>query len=299
MNQLQSAVERNLNTSITDWYKIDQQNVVAELNSDVILGLGSSEALNRLQQFGPNEVSVDEKTSAWKILVAQFKNILIVILIVAVALSMILGHVIEAIAITAILLFTVVLGFMQEYRAERAIEALQEMAAPHATVIRDGQETEIPAREIVPGDLILIRAGNRVPADARLLEAFNLKVEESALTGESVPSEKNVATLITANISAGDQKNMVFAGTTATYGRGRGIVVATGMQTFFGKIAQMLQNVEVTQTPLQQNLDRLGRILARSAIIVVLLTVILGLFRDQPFLEMIIFGIALAGGCCS
>ncbi|MCI0617727.1 cation-translocating P-type ATPase, partial [bacterium] len=195
---------------------------------------------------------------------------------------------------TAILLFSVILGFLQEYRAERAIEALRQMAAPRATVLRDGQEFEIPAREIVPGDLILIRAGNKIPADARLLEAFNLKVEESPLTGESVPSEKNAATLMAANISAGDQKNMVFAGTTATYGRGRGIVVATGMQTFFGKIARMLQEVEVTKTPLQENLDKLGRTLARSAIIVVLLIVVLGLFRGQPLLEMIIFGIALA-----
>ncbi len=294
MNRIQTGTERNLITTDIDWYKIDPLIVVKELNSDVTLGLSSLEATTRLQQYGPNEVSAGKKTSAWKIFLAQFKNILIVILIVAVGLSIILGHTIEAIAITAILLFAVVLGFLQEYRAERALEALQQMAAPRATVVRDGHEFEIPAREIVPGDVILIRAGNKIPADARLLEAFNLKVEESPLTGESVPSEKNAATLLTANISAGDQTNMVFAGTTAIYGRGRGIVVATGMQTLFGKIARMLQEVEITKTPLQENLDKLGRTLARSAIIVVLLIVVLGLFRAQPLLEMIIFGIALA-----
>ncbi|MCI0613999.1 HAD-IC family P-type ATPase, partial [bacterium] len=294
MNRIQTGTERNLITTDIDWYKIDPLIVVKELNSDVTLGLSSLEATTRLQQYGPNEVSAGKKTSAWKIFLAQFKNILIVILIVAVGLSIILGHTIEAIAITAILLFAVVLGFLQEYRAERALEALQQMAAPRATVVRDGHEFEIPAREIVPGDVILIRAGNKIPADARLLEAFNLKVEESPLTGESVPSEKNAATLLTANISAGDQTNMVFAGTTAIYGRGRGIVVATGMQTLFGKIARMLQEVEITKTPLLENLDNLGRTLARSAIIVVLLIVVLGLFRAQPLLEMIIFGIALA-----
>jgi Ca2+-transporting ATPase len=278
----------------TDWYKIDQQLVTAELKSDVTVGLSSSEAAIRLKQYGPNEVLIGHKTSGWTIFFAQFKNILIVILIVAVGLSIILGHTLEAIAITVILLFAVILGFLQEYRAERAIEALRQMAAPHATVVRDGQELEIPAREVVPGDLILIRAGNKIPADARLLQAFNLKVEESALTGESVPSEKNPATLLLNDIATGDQKNMVFAGTTATYGRGQAIVVATGMETFFGKIARMLEQVEVTKTPLQQNLDKLGRTLAQAAIIVVLLIVILGLLRGQPIFEMIIFGIALA-----
>jgi len=294
MNQKHTTAQTKSNIPTTDWYQIEQQLVVAEFKSDVSLGLSSSEATTRLQQYGPNEVSVGEKTSAWTIFFAQFKNILVVILIVAVGLSIILGHTIEAIAITAILLFAVILGFLQEYRAERAIEALRQMAAPRATVLRDGQELEIPAREIVPGDLILIRAGNKIPADARLLEAFNLKVEESALTGESVPSEKNSATLQLNDIATGDQKNMVFAGTTATYGRGRGIVVATGMQTFFGQIARLLQEVEITKTPLQANLDKLGRTLGVAAIIIVLLIVGLGLFRGQSLLEMIIFGIALA-----
>lgn len=294
MNGKDSTAQPKANIPVTDWYKIDQQRVITELKSDVTVGLSSSEAATRLKQYGPNEVSIGQKTSGWTIFFAQFKNILIVILIVAVVLSLILGHILEAIAITIILLFAVILGFLQEFRAERSIEALREMAAPRAAVLRDGQELQIPAQEIVPGDLILIRAGNKIPADGRLLQAFNLKVEESALTGESVASEKNPAPLLLDNIATGDQKNMVFAGTTATYGRGLAIVVSTGMETFFGKIARMLQQVEVTKTPLQENLNKLGQVLARSAIIVVLLIVGLGLLRGQPLFEMIIFGIALA-----
>ncbi|HNS38583.1 MAG TPA: HAD-IC family P-type ATPase, partial [Anaerolineaceae bacterium] len=188
----------------------------------------------------------------------------------------------------------VALGFVQEYRAERAIEALREMAAPTATVLRDGDDTEIPARELVPGDVILLNTGDRVPADARLLEAVNLQVEEAALTGESMPVEKHTQPLDNPELSVGDRKNMVYAGTAVTYGRGRALVAATGMQTEFGKIAQMLQTVETGKTPLQHNLDKLGAVLARAAFVVVALIVAVGLVRGQPLVEMLIFGIALA-----
>ena len=277
-----------------NWHSKDVASVLRDFNTDPAKGISSEEALRRLNEYGPNEVTAGEKISAWSIFISQFKNILIVILVAAVVLSLILGHTVESIAISAILLFAVILGFLQEYRAERAIEALQKMAAPHATVIRDGKEMEIEARNVVPGDIILVRAGARIPADARLVEAFNLQVEEAALTGESVPSEKDVARLDTEKLPAGDQKNMIFAGTIATYGRGRAIVVATGMQTMFGRIAQMLQTVQPGKTPLQQNLNRVGHMLARSAIVVVLLIVGVGFLRGQPLLEMIIFGIALA-----
>ena len=224
----------------------------------------------------------------------QFKNTLILILLVAVVLSAFLGHTLEAVVIAVIVLFAAGLGFAQEYRAERAMEALKRMAAPTAAVIRDGEELDLPARELVPGDIILIRAGNQIPADARLLEAFNLQVDEAALTGESVPGEKNTQQLTDPELPVGDRRNMVYAGTTATYGRGRGLVAATGMRTEFGKIAQLLQTVETGRTPLQENLDRVGRVLARIAIAVVVLIVGLGLLRGQPFLEILIFGIALA-----
>ncbi|MDH4282884.1 MAG: HAD-IC family P-type ATPase [Myxococcales bacterium] len=224
----------------------------------------------------------------------QFKNVLIIILLIATAISAFVGHGVEAIAIAVIVLFAVVLGFVQEYRAERAIEALRRMAAPTVTAIRDGQEIRMPARELVPGDLILLHAGDKVAADARLIESVNLQVEEAALTGESVAVEKNTEPLGREDLALGDRSNMVFAGTIATYGRGRAVVVGTGMNTQFGRIAKMLQSVESGKTPLQQNLDKVGRVLALAAVVVVAAIVAMGMLRGQPLLEMFIFGIALA-----
>lgn len=257
-------------------------------------GLTGAEAARRLLEYGPNELREIQRVSTWNLLLEQFKNILVLILLVAVVLSAFLGHGVEAIAIAVIVLFAVGLGFVQEYRAERAIEALRHMAAPTATVLRDGEEFEVPARDLTPGDMILLHAGDKAPADGRLIEAINLKIEEAALTGESVPVDKHTTPLADAELTLGDRKNMVYAGTAVTYGRGRAVVVATGMQTEFGQIAQLLQTVETGKTPLQQNLDKVGHTLARAALIVVLLIVVFGLFRGQPFLEMLIFGIALA-----
>jgi Ca2+-transporting ATPase len=257
-------------------------------------GISQGEAEERAAKYGPNEIQAAHRVSAWEILVSQFKNVLILILLGATVISLFLEHGVESIVIGVIVLFAVLLGFIQEYRAERAIEALRQMAAPTATVLRDGQEVKIPARELVPGDVIILHTGDRVPADGRLIESVNLQVEEAALTGESVPVEKHIQPLQTEDLPVGDRKNMVYAGTAATYGRGRALIVATGMQTEFGKIAQLLQTVETGRTPLQQNLDKVGTLLARAAFVVVAVIVALGLLRGQPFIEMLIFGIALA-----
>lgn len=275
------------------WHTLPVETVFSHLQCTPT-GLTSAEAARRLAQCGPNELQATRRISPWAILLQQFKNVLIIILLIAVGLSALLGHGIEAIAITVIVLFAVGLGFIQEYRAERAIEALRQMAAPTATVFRDGDDVELPACDLVPGDVILLQAGDRVPADARLIEAVNLQVDEAALTGESLPVEKHIAPLADPRLSVGDRKNMVYAGTVVTYGRGRAVVVATGMQTEFGQIAQMLQTIEIGKTPLQENLDKVGHTLARAALVVVLLIVALGLLRGQPLLEMFIFGIALA-----
>ncbi len=275
------------------WHTLPVEDVFSLLQSDPA-GLTSTEAARRLAQYGPNELQEIRRISPWAILLEQFKNILIIILLIAVGLSAILGHGVESIAITVIVLFAVGLGFIQEYRAERAIEALRQMAAPTATVLRDGDDVELPARNLVPGDVILLEAGDRVPADARLIEAVNLQVEEAGLTGESVPVEKHTAPLADPHLGVGDRRNMVYAGTVITYGRGRAVVVATGMRTEFGQIAQMLQTIEVGRTPLQENLDRVGHTLARAALAIVLLIVALGLLRGQAWLEMFMFGIALA-----
>jgi Ca2+-transporting ATPase len=277
----------------THWHTFTTDEIFERLKSSPH-GLSAAEAARRLQEFGPNELQVAGRVSPWTILLEQFKNVLIVILLLATALSAFLGHGIEAIAITVIVLFAVILGFIQEYRAERAIEALREMAAPAATVIRENHETRIPAHDLVPGDVILLATGDKVPADARLLDAINLQTVEAALTGESAPVEKHSHPLDGEQLATADRKNMAFAGTAVTYGRGRAIAVATGMATEFGKIARMLEGVETVKTPLQQNLDRIGKSLARAAVVVVLVIVALGLFRGQPFIEMLIFGVALA-----
>jgi Ca2+-transporting ATPase len=232
--------------------------------------------------------------SPWSLLAGQFRNVLIVILLAATALSALLGHGVEAVAITVIVIFAVLLGFVQEYRAGRAIEALREMAAPRATVIRDGVEIDLPAREVVPGDLLVLAAGNRIAADGRLIHGVNLQAQEAPLTGESTPVEKHADVVIDAAAAIGDRRNMVYAGTTVGYGRGLAVVVATGGQTEVGHIAQMLLDVQPGRTPLQANLDRLGRMLARAALAIVALIVVLGLVRGQPFVEMLVFGIALA-----
>ncbi|MBI5441446.1 MAG: cation-translocating P-type ATPase [Deltaproteobacteria bacterium] len=275
------------------WHSVTVEAVFARLRSGVE-GLSGAEAARRLAASGPNELRAAEAISPWRILLGQFGNVLILILLAATALSAFLGHAVEAVAIAVIVLFAVLLGFLQEYRAERALEALKQMAAPTATVLRDGREAELPARDLVPGDVILLAAGDRIPADVRLIETVNLQVDEAALTGESMPVQKDASELASEASALGDRRNVAYAGTAASYGRGRGVVVATGMETEFGKIAKMLETVETSRTPLQENLDRVGRILALAAVVVVSVIVALGLVRGQPFLEMLLFGTALA-----
>lgn len=275
------------------WHTLASIDILKNLTVDADKGLSSDEARKRLEQYGPNKLAVSKGVSPWGLLFQQFKNVLVIILILAVGMSAFLGHEIEAIAIAVIVLFAVILGFVQEYRAEKAMEALRKMSAPTATVVRDGEECEIPAREVVLGDIVVLSTGDRVPADGRLLESMSLQTDEAALTGESLPVEKH-ATIIPGEAAVGDQKNIVFSGTVVTYGRGRAVVVATAMQTEFGKIAGMLQAVETEDTPLQKNLDKLGKALAKTALGVVLVISIMGYMRGQPLLEIVIFGIALA-----
>ncbi|MDF2749047.1 MAG: ATPase, P-type (transporting), superfamily, subfamily [Gaiellaceae bacterium] len=276
------------------WHALDANDVAARLETSATRGLGGEEAARRLAEHGPNEIQAAHRVPPWRLLLDQFKNVLILILLVAVALSAALGHATEAVVVTVIVLFAVVLGFVQEYRAERAIEALRELAAPTATVVRDGEEVELPARDLVPGDLVLVGAGDKVPADARVTESVNLQVEEAALTGESVPVSKRTDALDGDDVAVADRANSLFAGTAVTYGRGRALVVATGMETEFGRIAHLLQGIETAKTPLQRNLDRVAGVLARAGLAVVLVVVALGLLRDEPFVEMLLFGTALA-----
>jgi Ca2+-transporting ATPase len=257
-------------------------------------GLTRAEAQRRLQLHGPNELRAPVGVSAWRTLAGQFKNLLVVILLVATGLSALLGHELEAVVIAVIVVLAIVLGFVMEYRAERALESLREMAVPTSHVVRDGAEVSLRAQDIVYGDVIALRAGDRVAADARIFEAVNLAIDESALTGESVPVHKTAETVADARAAIGDRGNMAFAGTLVTRGRGQAVVVATAMSTELGRISDLVEAVRPGRTPLQHNLDRLGRALGKAALVVVAVIATIGLARGEPLLDMLIFGIALA-----
>ncbi len=275
-----------------NWHNLKASETITSLNSSAS-GLSQEEAQKRLEQFGPNELVEKEKISPWAIFFEQFKSFLIIILLIAVVLSAVLGEVVDAIIIGVIVFFACGLGFVQEYRAERAMEALKRMAAPLASVLRDGKEEEISAQELVPGDMILLRTGDKIPADARLIEAVNLKTDEASLTGESVPIEK-ISDPIEGEVNVGDRRNTVFMGTAAVYGRATAMVTATGMATEFGKIADMLQEVKAERTPLQINLDKLGKWIGIGALALTFVLAGLGVMRGHEILEMFIWGVALA-----
>ena len=243
------------------------QAVVAALGSDVGHGLSRAEAERRLEQYGPNRLKSAPETPWWTRLLEQFQNFLVIILLVATVISMAewllqdpretaLPY--EAIVILLIVVLNALLGFFQESRAERSVRALMALAAPESTVIRDGERQRIVADQIVPGDIVMVEAGDRIPADARLIENANLQTDEAPLTGESVPVAKEIQP-IDGDVGIGDQRNMLFSSTVATYGRGRAVVVATGMGTEVGRIAGLLEAAEKEPTPLQQELDRTGK----------------------------------------
>jgi len=278
----------------TGWHGREVEEVATALETSTSVGLEEVEAAARLRAYGRNEIEVGARVQPWRLLLEQFRNVLILILLVGAGLSAALGHETEAVVISVIVVFAALLGFVQEYRAEKALEALRRMAAPSATVVRDGSERDVPAGELVRGDLVRLAAGGRVPADGRVCEAVELAIEEAALTGESVPVEKASAPLTDPELPLGDRVNMVYAGTTVTHGRGSALVVATGSGTEFGAIAALLETIEARRTPLQQSLDRVGVVLARLALGVVVVIVALGLLRGEPFLEMLVFGVAVA-----
>ncbi|HEY1304671.1 MAG TPA: cation-translocating P-type ATPase [Vicinamibacterales bacterium] len=286
-------VETEAQDESTSWHQQTVDDALSALATKAN-GLASDEARRRLDTWGPNELQALSRSSAWRTLAAQFKNVLVVILLIATALSGVLGHGLEAVVIAVIVLFAVGLGFIQEYRAERALEALREMAAPVAHAIRDGVAVAIPAKDLVPGDVIELRAGDRVPADGRVILAVNLSIDEAALTGESVAVDKSSAPIAIADAPIGDRHNMAYAGTLVARGRGQAVVVATGMTTEFGRISRLVQSVESGRTPLQENLDRLGSVLGKAALVVIAAIVVVGVWRGMPLLDMFIFGIALA-----
>jgi Ca2+-transporting ATPase len=258
------------------------------------LGLSEADAAARLERYGPNQLAAGKKISSWRILLRQFGNLLIAILLAATVISFVLGERLDAWVILAIVLACVVLGFIQEYRAEQAAAALQKLAAPVATVVREGKERAIHAREVVPGDVLVLHTGDRVAADARLLAEINLKVDEALLTGESLAAGKDLAPMADPEMAVADRKCMVFGGTVITYGRGRAVVTATGMDTEFGKIARMLAEVTEDYTPLESRMASIGRVLSIICLTVAVGASVLGVWRGHDWLEMLIWGISLA-----
>lgn len=277
-----------------DWYKLTAEEAAKELKTDTQNGLSAIEAKERLATYGPNELEERGMKSPWRILLDQFKELMVIILIIAAIISGFLGEYIEVVVIMAIVILNAVLGFTQEYRAEQAMAALKKMAVPTVRVQRDGGVREISSSELVPGDIILLEAGNLVPADSRILETVNLKTQESALTGESEPVDKQKEAVEGENLLPGDRRNMVFMGTIVTYGRGSAIVTETGMNTELGNIAGLIQGVGDEQTPLQRRLDSLGKTLAWIALAIIAVVVVIGLFRGDEWEIVFLTGVSLA-----
>ena len=276
------------------WHALEAEEVLTELNTIAAHGLSTAEVESRMQAYGPNQLTEAPPTSFWQMLWEQFNNFVVILLIVAAIVSAALGDFIEAGAIMAIVILNAGLGVIQEQRAEQALAALRRLAAPEAHVLRDGTRQTIPAHQLVPGDVVILEAGNYVPADVRLVEAVNLRVEEAALTGESVPVQKDASARLESDIPLGDRKNTAFMGTLINYGRGKGVVVNTGMRTQIGMIAEMLQSVQQEPTPLQRRLDQLGKTLGWAALAVCALVFVVGWIRGFNPVDMFLIAVSLA-----
>ncbi len=288
-------------------YRSSADAVLSDLGSDAARGLTRAEAERRLTQYGANQLKSAPPTPWWRHLLEQFQSLLVIILLVATAISAAewllqepretaLPY--EAIVIMAIVVLNALLGFIQESRAEQSVRALMALAAPESTLVRDGERQRVPAHDIVPGDILLVEAGDRIPADARVIEDANLHADEAPLTGESVPVPKD-AGAIEADVGLGDRHNMLFAGTVATYGRGRAVVVATGMATEVGRIAGLIESAQKEPTPLQQELDRTGKRLTVIMLAICAIVLATGLITSPALnldvvLSLFLFAVALA-----
>ena len=275
------------------FHQLNKEETFAQLKSG-LPGLTREEARLRLEQYGPNVLAEKKKKTALRMFLDQFTDFMILVLIAAAIISGIVGEASDTIAIIVIVLLNAVLGFSQEYRAEKAMAALKKMAAANAAVLRNNEHQTIPASELVPGDVVLLEAGNIVPADMRIIEAARLTIEEAALTGESVPVEKQISALSQEALPLGDQKNMLFKGTIVTYGRGMGVVTTTGMHTELGKIAAMLQQEDAGKTPLQKRLASFGTKLAIAILSICAIIFITGLIRGEEAIKIFLVAVSLA-----
>ncbi|QTH45993.1 calcium-translocating P-type ATPase, SERCA-type [Cohnella sp. LGH] len=276
------------------WHQLSEEQLAKSLDTDRAKGLSQEQATERLGTLGPNELAEKRGDSPLKLLLNQFKDFMVLVLVGATIISGLLGEMLDALTIIAIILINGVLGFYQEFRAERSLRALKELSAPFAKVIRDGELQHIPARELAPGDVVLLESGDRVPADLRFVECNDCSVDESALTGESVPVVKTVGKLDAADLALGDRRNCGYLGTMVTRGTAKGIVTVTGMQTEMGKIADLIQQTEEAETPLQHRLEQLGKILIVVALALTVVVVLAGIMHGQPAYDMFLAGVSLA-----
>ncbi|MEJ2757880.1 MAG: cation-translocating P-type ATPase, partial [Anaerolineales bacterium] len=287
-------IQTNTGEEAQPWHSLTIDDTLSRLETSLENGLSGEEVKRRQADYGYNELKEAPPKSIWAKLWGQFNDFVIWLLIGAAVISAILGEWVEAGAIMAIVLLNAVLGIIQEQRAEEELAALKKLAAPEADVLREGMRETVPARMLVPGDIVLLEAGNYIPSDLRLLETFNLKVEEAALTGESVPVQKDATVTLAEDASLGDRKNAAFMGTLVSYGRGKGVVSDTGMKTEIGRIAEMLSQVEEEVTPLQRRLDQLGKTLGWAALAICGLVFLLGWVRGNDPLEMFLVAVSLA-----
>lgn len=277
-----------------DAFHIKTAEEVLESLGSSSAGLSSDEARRRLSEYGPNSLKEKPGRSPLEMFIGQFRDFMIGVLIAAAVISGAIGEMLDAAVIAAIVVLNAVMGFVQEYRAQKAMEALKKMAAPYAAVIRGGEAASVPAAELVPGDIVVLEAGTLVPADLRITEAALLRTEEAALTGESVPVDKQVPAIPDPGLSLGDRRNMAYSGTTVAYGRGMGVVTGTGMATELGKIAGMLQEEEEVKTPLQRRLTVFGKKLAWAVLAICAVVFVFGLLRNEPPALMFLTAVSLA-----
>lgn len=275
-----------------NWYQMDAASVLKEMDSKEE-GLSRQEAKHRLQEYGENALQEGKKKSALQVFAEQFKDLLVIILLIAAVISMVSGNVESTIVIIAVLIMNAILGTVQHEKAQKSLESLKSMSAPNAKVMRDGQKVEIPAREVVPGDILLLEAGDLTAADGRILNQYSLQVNESSLTGESANVDKEEEA-ISEEVPLGDRKNMVFSGSLVTYGRAEVVVTETGMKTEMGKIADLMNATKEKRTPLQVSLDAFSSRLAVIVMIICAGVFLLSLYREMPILDSLMFAVALA-----
>lgn len=277
------------------WFSKTSETVLKELNSNISTGLSDEEAKKRLSEYGPNRLSTKKKKTLLQLFISQLADVMIYILFGAAIISAMVGEISDSIIILIVIFINAIIGVVQESKAEKALEALKELSTPKAIVKRGGELKEVPSEEVVIGDIVVIDAGRFIPADLRLIESANLKIDEAAFTGESVPADKDaMITIEKDNVTIGDQHNMAFMSTLATYGRGIGVVVGTSMDTQIGKIAKMIDEAEEDTTPLQKRLAQLGKTLGFAAIFICGLIFVIALFQGRDMLEMFLTAISLA-----